>query len=104
MPGFVNVAKLSEIAPGQLRFVRSAGGATACLANVGGKIYAVAGECPHERGVLADGTLEGEILICPLHGSMFDVTTGEVQGPPADDGLATYEVRVQGDDIQVAID
>jgi nitrite reductase/ring-hydroxylating ferredoxin subunit len=35
---------------------------------------------------------------------MFDMTSGEVQGPPADDSEPRYEVRIQGDDVQVLFD
>jgi nitrite reductase/ring-hydroxylating ferredoxin subunit len=104
MATFVTVAKKAEVGPGQLRSVKLDSGASLCLANVGGSFYAVGGECPHQRGILADGALEDNIVICPMHGAMFDVTTGEVQGPPADDSLVTYEVRVEGDNIQVALE
>jgi nitrite reductase/ring-hydroxylating ferredoxin subunit len=104
MPEYANVAKLSDIAPGQVRSARVNAGVDLCLANVAGTIYAVAGGCPHERGALAEGTLEGDTLICPLHGAMFDVTNGDVLGPPADEPLKSFRVRVQGDDISVVFD
>ena len=46
------------------------------LSNVGGKIYATQNDCGHQRASLARGTLEGNIVTCPLHGAKFDVTTG----------------------------
>jgi 3-phenylpropionate/trans-cinnamate dioxygenase ferredoxin subunit len=36
---------------------------------------------------------------CPLHGSRFNVCTGEVVDEPADASLRTYAVRVDGNDI-----
>jgi nitrite reductase/ring-hydroxylating ferredoxin subunit len=45
--------------------------------------------------------MEGEVLQCSCHGSQFDVRTGEVVSPPADEPLTRYTVRIEGDDILV---
>jgi nitrite reductase/ring-hydroxylating ferredoxin subunit len=42
-------------------------------------------------------------VICPLHGACFDVATGEVLGRPAPEGVARYDVRVDGDEIKIEI-
>ena len=101
MAGFRTVAKVSDIGAGELRRVELDNGAQVCLANVDGTMYAIAGECPHQGGPLAEGALDGTTVTCPWHGAMFDITSGEVQGPPADDPAPTYEVRVEGDEVQV---
>ncbi len=101
MGAFRTVAKVSDVQPGQLRRVQLDDGAQVCLANVEGTIYAIGGACTHEGGPLAEGELEGTTITCPWHGAMFDVTTGELQGPPADSSVLSYEVRIQGDDVQV---
>jgi nitrite reductase/ring-hydroxylating ferredoxin subunit len=44
---------------------------------VDGKFYAINNFCPHEAVSLSEGTLKGAIVICPLHGAKFDVTTGK---------------------------
>jgi len=41
------------------------------------------------------------VLECPCHGSQFNVKTGEVVSPPANEPLTQYAVRVDGDDILV---
>ncbi len=101
MGAFRTVAKVSDVKPGQLRRVQLDDGAQVCLANVEGTIYAIGGVCTHEGGPLAEGELEGTTITCPWHGAMFDVTTGELQGPPAGSSVSSYEVRIQGDDVQV---
>ena len=103
MAEFVTVANLSELGPGQLKQVELADGTQVCLANVDGAFYAIAGRCTHMGGPLGEGALDGTIVTCPWHGAMFDVTSGEVQGPPADDSEPKYEVRVKGDEVQVAV-
>jgi 3-phenylpropionate/trans-cinnamate dioxygenase ferredoxin subunit len=47
--------------------------------------------------------LEGGVVECPFHGGQFNATTGEVVGPPPDEPLPTYEVKVDGDDVSVAV-
>jgi len=49
--------------------------------------------CTHEECSLAEGELDGEVVICPCHGSEFDVRTGDVVTPPALDPLPIYEAR-----------
>lgn len=101
MGGFVKVARLDDIALGELLRVE-VNGRLVCLANVEGRIYAVDDDCTHISGPLDQGELEGCVLTCPLHLARFDVTTGKVLRGPARENLPTYSVRIEGDDILVA--
>ena len=103
MAKFRTVAMVSEVGPGQVRHVELDGSIQICLANVDGAFYAIGNACTHQGGPLAKGELDGTIVTCPWHGAMFDVLSGEVQGPPADDSEPAYNVRVRGDEVQVAI-
>jgi 3-phenylpropionate/trans-cinnamate dioxygenase ferredoxin component len=102
MGEFVKVAKTDALKPGQARLVEVKGKEIA-LFNVDGEFYALDNACTHEQGPLAEGEVEGHEVTCPLHGAMFDIRTGEVLGPPAYDDVATYAVRVTGDDIEVEV-
>jgi len=42
-------------------------------------------------------------VTCPWHGGVFDVTTGEVLGPPPGSAVNRYNVRVEGSDIEVEV-
>jgi len=42
-------------------------------------------------------------VTCPWHGAKFNVTTGEVAGPPARTGVSSYRCRVNGSDVEVEI-
>ncbi len=64
--------------------------------HAGGEIFATADVCPHAGGQLSQGTLDRTTITCPLHGSQFDVRTGERLRGPADDAIRAYEVRVEG--------
>ena len=65
--------------------------------NVGEKFCAAQARCPHRGGLLSPGKLEGSTVTCPLHGSQFNVCSGEVLRGPAIDPLKTYRVVVEGD-------
>ena len=43
------------------------------------------------------GTLDGSTVMCPWHGSKFNVCTGAVLHGPATDSLRTYTVIVEGE-------
>lgn len=104
MSEFKTIAQLSDIEPGSLKHVEIDDDTEVCLANIDGTIYAINGQCTHEGGPLGEGELDGKIVMCPWHGGEFDMTTGEVVGPPPEEPEKTFEVRVEGDDIQVALD
>jgi nitrite reductase/ring-hydroxylating ferredoxin subunit len=87
--------EVAEVPPGVSRVV-TVGGRPVLAHNVDGVLFATASECPHAFGPLADGKRSGPTIECPLHGSVFDVTTGEVVTGPATEPLATFRVEVDG--------
>ena len=95
---FVKVAEVDTLPPGKMRRVEI-GGQRILLANVRGHFYATDDTCTHEDASLSTGFLQDEWVKCPLHGSRFNVCTGEVVDEPADANLLTYAVRVDGNDI-----
>lgn len=100
MASFVRAASVGDVAPGTGKTVE-VNGRQIALFNVDGRFYALGGECPHRGGPLGDGDLEGCVVTCPWHAWQFDVTTGESL---TDDLKAErYEVRVEGDDVLVAV-
>jgi len=102
MPEFVRVAKTENIPAGQARMVE-VNGKEIALFNVAGSFHAIDNTCTHVGGPLCEGELEGIEVTCPWHGAVFDVTTGQVLGPPAPESVARYSVRVEGSDIEVEV-
>jgi nitrite reductase (NADH) small subunit len=102
MAEFVKVAKTDEVAPGQGKMVEVSGKKIA-LFNVEGSFYGIDDTCTHRGGPLSGGVLDGKQVTCPWHGAIYDVTNGEVLGPPAPKGVARYNVRVEGENIEVEI-
>lgn len=100
MEGFVQAAKVGELAPGQMKLVKL-GNEALVLINVQGELYAINNECTHAACDLVDGSLDGDALECICHGSRFNVKTGAVENPPAMDPVSTYSVRIEGDDVLI---
>lgn len=73
------------------------------LYRVGGKVYCTANLCTHAEAFLSDGYLEGYEIECPLHGARFDIRDGRVLCQPAAQDVASYPVRVDGDEISVEL-
>jgi 3-phenylpropionate/trans-cinnamate dioxygenase ferredoxin subunit len=77
MSKFTEVAKMEELKSGTMKAV-IAEGREILVARVGDKYYAVDNRCPHMKGDLSQGKLEGSVVTCPLHGSQFDISNGRV--------------------------
>jgi nitrite reductase/ring-hydroxylating ferredoxin subunit len=99
----VKVAKAGEVAPGTGKVVE-AEGQSIVLFNVGGTFFALDNTCTHMGGPLGEGTLAGETVACPWHGTEFNVRTGEVLGPPARQGVRVFPIRVEGENVLVELD
>ena len=65
--------------------------------------YAVYDECTHEQIALSEGEVDGCTLECWLHGSRFDLRTGEPTGLPATVPVQTYPVEVHDGDVYIDI-
>jgi len=95
----VRVAKVDEIPEGSAKVVVVLGHPVAVF-HVEDAFYAVSNVCLHRGGPIGEGTLDGPVVTCPMHGWEYDVRTGKnVANPLA--RLRTYAVRIEGDDVLV---
>ncbi len=99
----MKVARVSDVVPGSGMRVDVEGRRIA-LFNMQGAVYAIDDTCPHRGGPLGEGELDGVTVTCPWHGATFDVRTGAVTGPPARNGVQSFHVRVEGDDVVIDLD
>ena len=67
--------------------------------NLGGQFYATADLCTHATASLAEGEIEDDMIVCPVHWGMFHIPSGEAQGFPCEIDLRTYPVEVEGNQI-----
>lgn len=98
----LKVAKSSDLPEGEGKCVEVAGRRIA-LFRFQGHVYALDDTCPHEGGPLSDGVVEDGEVECPWHNSSFNLETGEVTCPPADEDVTVYRVRLEGDDIELEL-
>ncbi len=99
---FQTVATLDEIEDGEMKQVVVSGDLVG-LYRVGEDVYAINDVCTHEEAYLTEGEFEPDELEveCPLHGSRFNVETGEVRILPATRPVASYEVKIEGNLVLV---
>lgn len=98
---WVAVAKTDEVPEDGLLSV-TVDEADVLLANVGGGYRAIGDVCTHAQCSLADGWVEDGTVVCACHGSVFDLESGEAVMGPATESEPVYDLRVEGDEIQVA--
>lgn len=100
--GFVRVGSLAEVPEGELRCFELEQ-ARICVAHVENELFAIGDECTHQGCSLAEGGLgeEEETVVCPCHGSEFDVRTGEPLSGPASDPVPVYPIRVRDGWVEI---
>jgi len=99
---FLKIARTQDVPAGHGRMF-SVGGKHIALFNIEGSYYAIDDTCTHKGGPLSQGEVHGTKVTCPWHGSIFDLTTGDVVRAPAPVGVSRYNVRVTGDVIEIEI-
>jgi len=101
-PRFERACVLSEL-PGEGVLGIQLGGVPVAIVRAEGEVYAINDVCSHEEVPLSEGEVYDHTVECWLHGSCFDVRTGKPTGPPATEPVATYPVRIDGDDVYVGL-
>jgi nitrite reductase/ring-hydroxylating ferredoxin subunit len=93
------VAKLGDLKSGDLLAVEVEG-IEMVLGRDGNRLFAAQRRCVHQGGDLADGIIARGHLVCSHHGWRFSTATGR-HDSASDVCLATYSVRVNGDQIEI---
>lgn len=71
------------------------------LANVEDTLYAIEDQCSHEDASLYNGALKGDCVECPLHGSRFDLKTGQPKEEPATEPVKTFAVTSEENGVYI---
>jgi nitrite reductase/ring-hydroxylating ferredoxin subunit len=66
-----------------------------------GEVCAISARCSHLGGPLDEGKRDGDTVVCPWHGSRFDLCSGEVRGGPAVYPQPRYEARVRAGKVEI---
>jgi 3-phenylpropionate/trans-cinnamate dioxygenase ferredoxin component len=92
----------SEVPEGSAHRVELDGIAVAVV-HTQGQWFAIDDVCSHADVSLSEGEVDGCTLECWLHGSRFDLRTGQPSGPPATRPVPVYPVSVEDDTVFVTL-
>lgn len=97
---FFTVAREGELADNGKKLV-SVEGKTILLCFSDGQYFAIENRCTHDNEALQGGNVRKCTITCPFHGARFRLKDGRSFGAPAFESIATYPVRIEGDEVQV---
>jgi nitrite reductase/ring-hydroxylating ferredoxin subunit/uncharacterized membrane protein len=100
--GYAVVAPLERLEKGAL-LRANVNGHVMAITRVEDSVYAFQEFCTHRFGPLSEGCLEDREVMCPWHGSRFDIQTGKVTQGPAKLDLNTYEAKIDNGQINVRV-
>lgn len=100
---WVRITPVQNIPLREGRSVNVAGREIAIF-NLGDRVLAVDGRCPHRGGPLAEGIVTGSTVVCPLHAWKISLETGSVTKPGAEPAcVATYRTRIESGIVLIEI-
>ena len=102
MSEFVRACALSEV-PQEGALGVEVAAVPVAIVRAEGEVYAIRDVCSHEEVPLSEGEVYDHTVECWLHGSCFDLRTGKPTGPPATQAVPVYQVKIDGDDVLVAL-
>jgi nitrite reductase/ring-hydroxylating ferredoxin subunit len=100
---WVRVARVRDVPPGEMLAAEVAGKQIVVFHLEDDTWHATDNVCTHAFALLSDGWLDRDVIECPLHAGRFDVRTGKALGAPAEEDLARYPVRIEGEQIMVGL-
>ncbi|MEO6718596.1 MAG: non-heme iron oxygenase ferredoxin subunit [Novosphingobium sp.] len=92
----------AAVLPRGTKVVIERSGRSILLCNSNDRIFAVSNICSHADEKLQCGRMSNGWIACPIHGARFDLATGAAKNPPAKAPIATYQVRIIDDWIEIA--
>jgi 3-phenylpropionate/trans-cinnamate dioxygenase ferredoxin subunit len=102
-PAYTRACALSDVPDDGALAVELVGEPVA-IVRAGGEVFAIRDVCSHAEVPLSEGEVDGCTIECWLHGSRFDLRTGKPTGMPATEPVPVYPVKIEGDDVLVAIE
>jgi len=101
---WVAVARVSDIPPGHAARIEI-NDVPVAIFNVNGEFHAIDDTCTHQEASLSEGDLDLDrcAIECPLHGSGFDLRTGDVLSLPAVEPVRVHHVEVVDGVVRVAL-
>ena len=100
----VSIGSLADF-PGGTPTFAEADGTRLCVVRIGNTVHAICDDCPHAEASLSEGDFLAEDMAieCPLHGSAFNLETGDPDAPPATEAVQVFPVTMDGDNVLVEV-
>jgi 3-phenylpropionate/trans-cinnamate dioxygenase ferredoxin subunit len=100
----IDVCPVEQLPPGTVRIVQH-GHLDIGVYNCGGELFALEDRCSHDDGPLCEGDWEEDecVVVCPRHGSRFDIRSGQALTLPAYLPVNTYAVRVEDGTVKIEL-
>ena len=95
---FIPLTKVENLSEKTI-FCSEVNGVAVAVSLIKGEYLAVENLCSHALATFDDGRIRGYFIVCPLHGAMFDMRSGEPAGPPARRPIKTFPTRVNEDGV-----
>jgi len=101
----LDVAPADELLPGSMKLVAAGAGLTLGVYNCSGTLYAIEDRCSHDDGPLCEGDWDQGscTVVCPRHGSAFELATGTPRSLPAYLPVQTYPIQIVDGMIRVDV-
>jgi 3-phenylpropionate/trans-cinnamate dioxygenase ferredoxin component len=100
---FTAVCKVSDLPADGAAAGFEVNGEPVAIVSTEGEVFAISDVCSHAEVALSEGEVDGYTIECWLHGSCFDVRTGDPTNLPATEPVPVYPVKIQGDDVLVSL-
>ena len=100
----IKVCAVEDIEPGTAISADVDGVQVAVVRTTRGEVYAIYDECSHQEVPLSEGEIEDCTVECWLHGSRFDLRTGQPIGPPATEPVPVYPTEIRDGFIFVSLE
>ena len=100
----IKVCAVDDIEPGTVISADVDGVQVAVVRTTRGEVYAIYDECSHQEVPLSEGEIEDCTVECWLHGSRFDLRTGQPIGPPATEPVPVYPTEIRDGFIFVSLE
>ena len=100
----VSIGSLADFPEGTPTFAE-ADGTRLCVVRIGNTVHAICDDCPHAEASLSEGDFLAEDMAieCPLHGSAFNLETGDPDAPTATEAVQVFHVTMDGDNVLVEV-
>jgi len=100
----IKVCAVDDIEPGTVISADVDGVQVAVVRTTRGEVYAIYDECSHQEVPLSEGEIEDCTVECWLHGSRFDLRTGQPIGPPATEPVPVYPTEIRDGFVFVSLE